>query len=42
MGDPNEKPEMTTSTGGGSVIVVETTVVEVGATVAVVEGADVF
>ena len=48
MGDPNEKPEMTTSTSGGSVIVVEatvvveTTVVEVGATVGVVEGATVF
>ena len=35
MGDPNEKPEMTTSTGGGSVVVVEATVV-VGTTVVVV------
>ena len=48
MGDPNEKPEMTTSTGGSSVVVVGatvvvgTTVVEVGATVAIVEGATVF
>jgi len=54
MGDPNEKPEMTISTGGGSVVVVEATVVEgttvvveatvveVVATVAVVEGATVF
>ena len=32
MGDPNEKPEMTTSTGGGSVVVVGATVV-VGTTV---------
>ena len=39
MGDPNEKPEMTTSTGGGSVVVVEATVV---VETTVVEGATVF
>ena len=39
MGDPNEKPEMTTSTGGGSVVVVKATVV---VETTVVEGATVF
>ena len=42
MGDPNEKPEMTTSTGGGNVVVVEATVVVETTVVEVVEGATVF